>query len=164
MVDDLPRVTRKVGAGGRISLAAFGYHVGRWLAGETVDVVSRDDGLLEVFHRGVLVATHVRRHPLGKEPPGLRPGPRARPARPQTTGRPVTRKVDTSGNISFAGTTYRVGNAHRRRSVQVRVVGDTVEISLRGKVIRTHRARHDPRKEHGAFANPRGRPKRINAA
>jgi hypothetical protein len=36
------RVTRTVGGGGRISLAGFKYHVGRWLGGETVDIVIRD--------------------------------------------------------------------------------------------------------------------------
>jgi hypothetical protein len=38
------RVARRVGKGGRISLATFSYHVGRWLAGETVDVVVTTDG------------------------------------------------------------------------------------------------------------------------
>ncbi len=79
-------------------------------------------------------------------------------------GRPVIRKVDSSGNISFAGTNYRVGNAYRRQQVEVRVVGDTVEISTGGRVVRTHPAKHDPNKAHGAFANPGGRAKRINAA
>ena len=46
----------------------------------------------------------------------------------------------------------------------MRVVGDTVEISHKGRVIRTHAAKHDPAKEYGAFANPGGRPHRINAA
>ena len=45
------RVTRRVGKGGRISLATFAYHVGRWLAGETVDVVVTTDGLVEISHR-----------------------------------------------------------------------------------------------------------------
>ncbi len=61
------RVTRRVGGGGGISLCTFPYHVGAWLAGETVDVVS-DDRLVEIFHRGVLVATHARRHPLEVTP------------------------------------------------------------------------------------------------
>ncbi|MGZ8785012.1 MAG: hypothetical protein ACXW1Y_05545, partial [Acidimicrobiia bacterium] len=42
-------------------------------------------------------------------------------------GRRVIRKVDSPGNISFAGTSYRVGNAYRRQQVEVAVVGDTVE-------------------------------------
>jgi hypothetical protein len=76
----------------------------------------------------------------------------------------VTRKVDSSGNVSFAGANYRVGNDHRRRQVQVAVVGDTVEISIDERLIRSHRARHDRTREHGTLANPGGRPDRTNAA
>lgn len=158
------RVTRRVGQGGRISLATFPYHVGRWLAGETVDVVVTPDGLVEISHRGVLVATHARQHPPEAEPQVWRRQPRARPVRPPTVGQPVTRKVDSSGGISFAGVSYRVGNSHRREQVEVRVVGDTVEISQNGKLLRVHPVKHDPIKAHGAFANPGGKPDRVNAA
>jgi transposase InsO family protein len=158
------RVTRRVGKGGRISLANHSYHVGRWLAGETVDVVVTDDGLVEISHRGVLVATHARLHPPEAEPQAWRRQPRARPVKPPTVGQPVVRKVDSSGNISFAAVTYRVGNAHRREQVEVRVVGDTVEISQNNKLLRVHAVKHDPIKAHGAFANPGGKPDRINAA
>ena len=158
------RVTRKVGQGGRISMATFPYHVGRWLAGETVDVTITVDGLVEISHRGVLVATHARQHPPEAEPQVWRRQPRARPVRPATVGQPVVRKVDSSGGISFAGVSYRVGNSHRREQVDVRVVGDTVEISQDGKLLRVHPVKHDPIKAHGAFANPGGKPDRINAA
>jgi transposase InsO family protein len=158
------RVTRNVGRDGRISLATFRYHVGRWLAGETVDVVITVDGLVEITHRGVLVATHARQHQPEAEPQVWRRQPRARPVRPPTMGQPVVRKVDSSGGISFAGVSYRVGNSHRREQVEVRVVGDTVEISQAGKLLRVHPAKHDPIKAHGAFANPGGKPDRINAA
>ena len=60
VVEEPRRVTRKVGRDGRISLVNFRYHVGRWLAGETVDVVVTTDGLIEISHRGVLVATHAK--------------------------------------------------------------------------------------------------------
>jgi hypothetical protein len=76
----------------------------------------------------------------------------------------VTRKVDTSGSVCFAGSCYRVGNAYRRRQVQVAVVGDTVEISIGEQLIRTHPVKHDRTREHGALANPGGRPNRTNAA
>ncbi len=79
-------------------------------------------------------------------------------------GHPVIRKVDSSGNISFAAVEYRVGNAYRRQQVEVRVVGDTVEISKDGKLLKTHAVKHDPIKAYGAFANPAGKPDRINAA
>jgi hypothetical protein len=83
----------------------------------------------------------------------------SRPARP-TTGTEVLRKVDTSGSVSFAGTLYRVGNRHARHIVGVRLVGDTVQITQDGLLVRTHRARHDKTKEFGAFANPGGRPRK----
>jgi hypothetical protein len=66
--------------------------------------------------------------------------------------------------VSFARAGYRVGNGYRLEQVEVRVVGDTVQISHEGKLIRSHKAKHDPAKEHGVFANPTGRPRRINAA
>lgn len=75
----------------------------------------------------------------------------------------MTRKVDSSGNVSFAGTNYRVSNKYRRRKVQV-VVGNTVEISIGNELIRSHAVRHDRTREHGALANPGGRPHRRNAA
>ncbi|HUG07804.1 MAG TPA: IS481 family transposase [Acidimicrobiia bacterium] len=158
------RVTRKVGETGRISLASFRYHVGRWLAGETVDVAITVDGLVEISHRGVLVATHARQHPPEAEPQVWRRQPRARPVRPATMGQPVVRKVDSSGGISFAGVSYRVGNPYRRQQVEVRVVGDTVEISQDGRLLRVHPVKHNPIKAHGAFANPGGKPDRTNAA
>ena len=164
MMEERRVVTRRVSGGGRISLATFKYYVGRWLDGETVEVAITKEGLIEVSHRGVLVASHVRQHPVEAEPAVWRRQPKARPARPQTVGRPVIRKVDSSGHVSFAGANYRVGNAYRRQQVEVRVVGDTVEISQKGRVVRTHPIRHDPDRAHGAFANPGGRPRRINAA
>jgi transposase InsO family protein len=155
-----PLVTRRVSREGRISLGGFAYHVGTWLAGETVEAALRD-GLLEVSHRGVLIASHARRHPLEAEP-RLWQRPRAPRPRPQTSGVPVMRKVGSGGTICFAGADYRVGNRHRGQQVEVRLVGDSVQISQNGKLIRTHAAHHDRSKEHGAFANPRGRPSRIN--
>ncbi len=158
-----PQVTRRVNSAGKVSLLGFSYHVGAWLAGETV-VVESDGGLIQLYHRGVLVASHARRHPPGREPELARRYAARAPARPPTAGRTVTRKVDSSGNISFAGACYRVGNAHKGESVQVAVVGDTVQISIGGKIVRTHESRHDPAKEHGAFAIPRGRPRRSDTA
>ena len=62
--------------------------------------------------------------------------------------------------MSFAGTLYRVGNRYARRVVDVRVVGDTVQIAQDGMLLRTHRVRHDKLKEYGALANPGGRPRK----
>lgn len=52
----------------------------------------------------------------------------------------------------------------RYRQAEVRVVGGSVQISVDGNLVRTHAVRHDRAKEHGAFANPGGRPRRSNAA
>jgi hypothetical protein len=46
----------------------------------------------------------------------------------------------------------------------VAVVGDTVEISVGTELIKSHKIRHDRTREHGALANPGGRPHRTNAA
>lgn len=132
---------------------------------------------------GTLIATHARRHLVDKQAAGLTrgarlpsPAPAQTPALPsptpaQTPARKatassvsVTCKVDGSGNVCFAGTSYRAGSKYRRRQVQVAVVGDTVEISIGDQLIRTHQIRHDRTREHGALANPGGRPRRINAA
>ncbi len=48
--------------------------------------------------------------------------------------------------------------------MQLAIVGDVVEISSGGEMLKTHPIRHDRSREHGAFANPGGRPHRINAA
>jgi transposase InsO family protein len=155
--------TRRVSSKGTIGFATVLYKAGVWLAGQTVEVVC-EGGLVQIHHRGVLVATHARRHPLDKQTAGVERGRKPRPSRPSASSPSVTRKVDSSGNVSFAGANYRVGNAYRRRQVQVAVVGDTVEISIGEQLIRSHKARHDRTREHGALANPGGRPHRTNAA
>ncbi len=73
-------------------------------------------------------------------------------------------RSDSSGGISFAGTTYKAGKSHVRRQVQVAVVGDAVEISASAEVLRVHAIKHERSREHGAFANAGGRPCRSNAA
>jgi len=160
-----PTTTRRVGRTGTISFAAVSYPVGVWLDGETV-AVSVADGLVSIHHRGVLVATHAQKHRPAKQTAALtRKVKRQRPRpRQATVGQSVTRKVDSSGNVSFAGQSYRVGRAHVRRPVQVAIVGDSVEISAGGEVLKIHPIRHERSREHGAFANAGGRPSRINAA
>jgi transposase InsO family protein len=158
-----PVTTRRVSGKGTISFAAAQYKAGAWLAGQEVEVVC-EGGLVQLHHRGVLVANHARRHPLAKQAAGMQRGRRWPPAPKSVTAASVTRKVDTSGNVCFAGTNYRVGSKYRRRQVQVAVVGDTVEISVGEELIRSHQARHDRTRQHGALANPGGRPHRINAA
>ena len=155
-----PRVVaRRVDQAGRISILKHRYHVGRYLAGEQVAVES-SDGLLHVRHNGVVIATHARRHLLDQDDKMDRRAAVSRPARP-TTGPEVMRKVDGSGSVSFAGCGYRVGNRYRGQTVGVRLVGDTVQITLDDRLLRTHRARHDKTKEFGALGTPQGRPRRA---
>jgi hypothetical protein len=69
----------------------------------------------------------------------------------------VLRSVDSSGSVSFAGIGYRVGNRYKGHEAGMRVVGDTVQITIDGQLVRTHRARHDRSKEYGAMAQPTGK-------
>jgi len=155
------RLLRRVHHSGKVDVLRFKYHVGRHLAGQTVEVFSRE-GLIEIFHQGVLVATHARRHLADEEMRLHRAAIGA--TDPSPAGAAVVRKVNGQGSVSFAGTQYRVGNAYRRRSVELTITRDTVQISLDGKLLRTHAKRHDRGKEHGALGNPGGRPDRVNAA
>ena len=150
-------VTRRVGHSGKISLAGELYHVGTYLAGETVSLELTDGGLVQVSCRGVLVASHARRRqPQAK----VERPPRIRRARSQDSTASVVRLVDTTGYVSFAGTGYWLGLQHRGQQVEVRRVADSVEIRHAGVLLRTQQARHDRSKEHGAFATPTGRPRR----
>jgi transposase InsO family protein len=159
-----PSATRRVGRNGMISFASVSYRAGVWLAGQDVHVVC-DGGLVQLHHRGVLIATHARRHDLDKQSAGMQRATRGQPRqRPTASAVSVTRKVDSSGNVSFAGTNYRVGNKYKRRQVQVAVVGEFLEIAIGEQLIRRHKIRHDRTREHGALANPGGRARRINAA
>jgi transposase InsO family protein len=161
-VAGLRGVTRWVDQSGKIGLGGFRYHVGRFLAGELVEAICQG-GLVEISHQGVLVASHAQRRPPGSKAAKTRSAPAARRPRTATVGAPVTRLVDAGGSVSFAGATYRVGNAHRGRSVEVALVAGSVQLSIDGQVVRVHPARHDPAKEHGAFATPNGRPRKKKA-
>ena len=149
-------VQRWVDRRGLIRLAGFSYRVPIILAGEPVEAVVAEH-LVRIFHRNVLVAEHVQRRKPDTEPKQLREGRRT--ARQPTSGMTVTRVVDGAGQLSFAGTMYQVGHAWRRRSVQVSIVADSVQVACDGQIVRVHPIRHDRTKEHGAFATPNGRPR-----
>jgi hypothetical protein len=155
---------RKVSPNGRIRLVGRNYAVGRFLAGEMVEVEIGKDGLVNVYHRGVLVVTVARHHPIEHEAAALRRQPRGTGAHASTGSKPVLRLVDSRGSVSFAGTIYRAGNPYALKQVEVRLVRDRVEIWLEGRLIRTHPARHDKDKEHGAFGVPGGRPPKKKAS
>jgi hypothetical protein len=151
-------ITRWVDQSGRIGLAGFKYHIGKWLAGEMVEILAHD-GVLSIAHRGVLVATHAQRFRAGSSAT-IRPGPSVRKPRQATSGMTVRRTADASGYVSFAGVGYRAGRAYAGKSVEVSIVGGSVQLAVAGRIVRIHPARHDPAKEHGAFATPKGRPRK----
>jgi Integrase core domain len=155
-------VSRWVNAHGKISLAGFTYHVGATYAGEPVEVVVAG-GLVDILHAGVAVATHAQR--FRGDQADRKPRARvARRARDATKGLTVTRLADGAGTISFAGTNYAAGRRWARQPLDVSIVAGSVQLSRDGKVIRLHPIRHDRSRELGAFANPRGRPRRKNSA
>jgi transposase InsO family protein len=155
-------VSRWVNAHGKISLAGFSYNVGATYAGEPVEaVVSR--GLVDILHAGVVVATHAQR--LRDDQADRAPrAPAARRARDATAGLTVTRLADAAGVVSFAGTPYAAGRRWARTAIDVSIVAASVQLSKDGQVIRVHPIRHDRSRELGAFANPKGRPRRKNSA
>src|SRR5205823_8709895 len=98
----LPGVTRWVDQRGLISLARFSYRVGPIFAGQLVEAVA-EAGLVQIYHQGVLVATHAQR--LRPEDAGITPRSSPRPvARAATSGPSVIRIADDNGNVSFAST------------------------------------------------------------
>ena len=149
-------VTRWADQRGHISLAGFRYRVGPSFAGEPVEAVVTG-GLVQIFHHGVLAATHAQRRPApDARPARLTSAPRAR--RP-AAGPSVIRMADANGSVSFAGAMYRAGRMWARQPITVSLVAGSVQLSVDGKVVRVHPARHNPAKEHGAFATPNGRPR-----
>jgi hypothetical protein len=120
-------------------------------------------GLVEILHAGVVVATHAQRLRATDKGTKAR-APQTRRARAATSGPTVTRVADATGNVSFAGAAYRAGRAWARRSVQVAIVANSVQLSVDGKVVRVHPIRHDRAKEHGAYATPNGRPRQPKTA
>jgi len=157
-----PGLSRWVNAHGKISLAGFSYHAGATYAGEPVEVVVAD-GLVDILHAGVMVATHAQRM-REDQADRLPRAPAARRARDATARLTVTRLANRTGVISFAGTDYQAGRRWARQSIDVSIVAGSVQLSRDGKVIRVHPIRHDRTRELGAFANPKGRPRRKNSA
>ena len=157
-----PGLSRWVNAHGKISLAGFSYAVGASYAGEPAEVVVAG-GLVDILHAGVVVATHAQRM-REDQADRLPRAPVARRARDATAGLTVTRLANRTGVISFAGTDYQAGRRWARQSIDVSIVAGSVQLSRDGKVIRVHPIRHDRARELGAFANPKGRPRRKNSA
>lgn len=149
-------------AHGKISLAGFTYYAGASYAGEPVEVVAAG-GLVDILHAGVVVATHAQR--LRQDQADRVPRSRvSRRARDATAGLTVTRLANNTGVITFADKTYAAGRRWAHTSIDVTIVAGSVQLSKDGKIIRVHPIRHDRAKELGAFANPKGRPRRKNSA
>ena len=146
---------------GRISLAGFTYAVGATYAGEPVEVVV-SGGLVDIVHAGVVVATHAQR--LREDQATSTRMRVSRRARDATAGLTVTRLANNTGVITFADKTYPAGRRWAHASIDVTIVAGSVQLSKDGQVIRVHPIRHDRAKELGAFANPKGRPRRKNSA
>ena len=155
-------VSRWVNAAGKIFLAGFSYAVGATYAGEPVEIVV-SGGLVDILHAGVVVATHAQRlrEDQADRTPRMRVSRRARDA---TAGLTVTRLANNTGVITFADKTYPAGRRWAHASIDVTIVAGSVQLSKDGQVIRVHPIRHDRAKELGAFANPKGRPRRKNSA
>jgi len=107
----VPSATRKVSVHGMVSFASTRYKAGRWLAGQTVDVVC-DGGLVHISHRGVLIATHARRRP-GSAGGGAAPQDHAGSARAAAVG--VGGVGDAQGRLVRRGVLRRVDLPGRQR-------------------------------------------------
>jgi len=153
----LAGVQRWVDQRGVIRLAGFSYRVPIVLAGEAVEAVVADN-LVEIYHRQVMVASHVQRSKPDKQ--SSPPVQGRRTARRPTAGPVVTRVADHNGSVSFAGTMYRAGRAWAGKTLQVSIVASSVQLAHQGAIVRVHPIRHDAAKEHGAFATPHGRPRK----
>lgn len=123
--------TRRVSRKGTVSFCAASYFVGQPHVGLDV-VLVMDRKLVNIYHDGVLIRTHARKHAPAKQGAALnrqtkpKPAPPALPVRASATLVSVTRKVDSSGNVCFAGENYYAGAKYKRRQVQVSVIGDMV--------------------------------------
>lgn len=153
-------VQRWVDRRGNVHLAGFRYRVPIVLAGEPVQCVVAEQ-LVQIYHREVLVASHVQRRRAGPAGvPDRLPVQGSRRARTPTSGPVVTRIADNSGTVSFAGAGYGAGRAWRGKQLQVAIVAGSVQLISQGKVVRVHPIRHDRAKEHAAFGCPNGRPRK----
>jgi hypothetical protein len=56
---------------------------------------------------------------------------------------------------------YRAGRPWRGKQVEVSIVAGSVQIACAGTIVRTHATRHDRAKEHGAYATPHGRARKL---
>jgi len=97
------------------------------------------DGLVDILHAGVMVATHAQRMREDQADRAPR-APVARRARDATARLTVTRLANRAGTVSFAGTDYQAGRRWARQSIDVSIVAGSVPLSRDGKIIRSTRS------------------------
>jgi hypothetical protein len=88
--------------------------------------------------------------------------PTQRRARDANVGLTVTRKADSKGVVSLAGSAHACSRQWARTDMQAAIVARSVQVE--GRVVRVHPIRHDRAKELGAFATPHGRPRKSATA
>ena len=121
-------------------------------------------GLVEILHAGVVVATHAQRLRADQADRAPRaPVAAAGPGRHRRADRDPARRRHRRGQLRRHPLP---GRARRgpARPIDVSIVAGSVQLAKDGKVIRVHPIRHDRSRELGAFANPKGRPRRNNSA
>ena len=161
-----PVTTRRVSATGHDQLRhRAATRPGAWLAGQTVEVVC-DGGLVQLHHRGVLIATHARRHPIDKQTAGARSAAAGCGRRAQVGDGGVG---DPQGRLVRQRVLRRHQLPGRHRSTgAARSKSPSSATPSRSRSATSSSAptasKHDRTREHGALANPGGRPHRINAA
>jgi hypothetical protein len=84
---------------------------------------------------------------------------------PSPRGRSVAGQPSIASTVLIAATVLiaRRGGRPGSQPVDVAIVAGSVKPSKNGQVIRVHPIRHDRSRELGAFANPKGRPRRTAA-
>jgi transposase InsO family protein len=151
-------ITRWVDQSGRIGLGGFKYHIGKWLAGEIGgDPRSRRLALNRASRRAgghprpALPGGQLRHHPPRPQ------RPQASPSHFRHDGH-AHRGCQRLRQLRRRRLPRRAGTRRQGRTRSASSV--SVQLAVAGRVVRIHPARHDPAKEHGAFAPPKGRPRK----
>ncbi|HEV2370522.1 MAG TPA: integrase core domain-containing protein [Acidimicrobiales bacterium] len=128
-----PPATRRVDGTGSIGLARHHYHVGRWLAGGTVEVHCHDS-LVEIVHRDQLVVTHVARHQpdaASSDASRSNPDPLVPALRRSPTAWSSLASSTEEAQSASPVHAYKVGKLWARRSLEVAIVANAGAVLLR---------------------------------
>ena len=139
--------------------------MGRFLAGETVEAESADDGLVSIFHRGVLVATLPAGTSREARAGSWQRGLRARPRQTKTTGITGHSQGGLRGRrVSFAGTGYRVGNALAAKTSKCAWWETRSRSAAKASSSAPIQARHDRAERARRLRRSQGRPRKMKAS